>query len=63
MAILIVRLADGRSGSIALPEGGNARDHLDAFLERHEPFVWQWVELHTGEFVRYDHIVAVRAGE
>jgi len=63
MAFLVVRLADGRSRSIALPEGGNARDHLDAFLGRHEPFVWQWVELHTGEFVRYDHIVAVRAGD
>lgn len=57
---LIVQLGDGRSECIPVPEGTSAGQHLEAFLHRSAPFTNDWVELASGEYVRYSFIVSVR---
>lgn len=57
---LIVKLADGRSDRIAVPEGTAPSDWLDAFIARTGLFASEWVTLVSGESVRYDQIVSVR---
>ena len=61
MTKLRVKLRNGGSDEfIAIPDGVNPEAYLDVFLRRQDDFSGEWVQLTTGEYVRYDSITSVR---
>jgi hypothetical protein len=38
-------------------------EELTRFLDRHGPYAQIWIRLASGEYVRYDHVVAIRVDE
>ena len=61
---LMVRVA-GRDeeDEIPVPDGYSAHEELTRFLNRHGPYAQIWIRLSSGEYVRYEHIVSIRAPE
>lgn len=59
---LLVRIA-GRDGEHELPMPSDQTDHeeLTRFLDRHGPYAQIWIRLVSGEYVRYDSVVSIRA--
>jgi hypothetical protein len=57
---LTVRVA-GRAEEdrIPIPDGTSPRDELARFLNRQGTYAQLWIRLQSGEYVRYEHIVAV----
>lgn len=58
---LLVRLKN-REGEYELvaPTDQTPQEELTRFLDRHGPYAQVWIRLASGEYVRYDHIVAIR---
>lgn len=57
---LNVRVADrAEYDHLPVPEGTAPRDELARFLNRQGPYAQIWIRLLSGEYVRYEHIVAV----
>lgn len=61
---LLVRLGD-RDGEheLPVPEEQTPHEELTRFLNRHGPYAQIWIQLTSGEYVRYDHVVAIRIQE
>lgn len=61
---LLVRV-NGRDGEHALPvpPEQTPQEELTRFLDRHGPYSQIWIRLGSGEYVRYEHIVAIRIQE
>ena len=61
---LLVRVA-GRDREDQLPVAPefSAHEELTRFLNRNGPYAQMWIRLASGEYVRYDHILAVRVDE
>jgi hypothetical protein len=61
---LLVRIA-GRDDEDELPVPPEISDHdeLTRFLNRQGPYAQMWIRLGSHEYVRYEHIVAVRIAE
>jgi hypothetical protein len=61
---LLVRLGD-RDGEheLPVPEEQMPHEELTRFLNRHGPYAQIWIQLGSGEYVRYDHVVAIRIQE
>lgn len=58
-----MKLRNGGSDQfITVPEGVGAAKYLAAFLARDDVFSSDWVQLDSGEYVRYDCVISVRAG-
>jgi hypothetical protein len=57
---LLVRLT-GRDDEHELPSSDQPdHEELTRFLNRQGPYALTWIRLASGEYVRYDHIVAIR---
>ena len=58
---LLVRMA-GRDAEDQLPasDGHDDQEELTRFLNRQGPYALPWIRLASGEYVRYDHVVAIR---
>ena len=61
---LLVRL-DDRDGEheLPVPAEQTPQEELTRFLDRHGPYAQIWIRLASGEYVRYEHIVAIRIQE
>jgi len=61
---LLVRLGE-RVGEheLPVPAEQTPHDELTRFLNRNGPYAQVWIRLASGEYVRYDHIVAIRIRE
>jgi hypothetical protein len=61
---LLVRL-DDRDDEHELPVPAEQTPHeeLTRFLNRNGPYAQIWIQLASGEYVRYEHIVAIRIQE
>jgi hypothetical protein len=61
---LLVRLGD-RDGEHELPVPAEQTPHeeLTRFLNRHGPYAQIWIQLASGEYVRYDQVVSIRIPE
>jgi hypothetical protein len=61
---LLVRLGD-RDGEheLPVPQEQTPQEELTRFLNRQGPYAQVWIQLASGEYVRYEHIVSIRIGE
>jgi hypothetical protein len=61
---LLVRISD-RDGEHQLPVSSELapREELTRFLNRQGPYAQIWIQLASGEYVRYDHVVSIRIEE
>lgn len=61
---LLVRIT-GRDGEHELPAAPEQTPHeeLTRFLDRHGPYAQIWIQLASGEYVRYESIVSIRMQE
>lgn len=61
---LVVRLSH-RDDEHQLEVSSGQADHeeLTRFLNRQGPYALTWIRLASGEYVRYDHVVAIRIAE
>ena len=61
---LLVRLShrDGEHELLS-PSEQSPHEELTRFLDRHGPYAQVWIRLASGEYVRYDHVVSIRAQE
>jgi hypothetical protein len=58
---LVVRLSH-REGEHELPTPSDQteREELTRFLNRQGPYAQIWIQLGSGEYVRYEHVVSIR---
>jgi hypothetical protein len=58
---LVVRL-NHRDGEHELPMPSDQTEHdeLTRFLNRQGPYAQIWIQLASGEYVRYEHVVSIR---
>ena len=61
---LLVRIA-GREGEYQVPVPRDLTPHeeLTRFLNRQGPYAQIWIQLTSGAYVRYDHVVSIRIQE
>ena len=61
---LLLRIS-GRDGEHPLPMPPELTPHeeLTRFLNRQGPYAQIWIQLASGEYVRYDHVVSIRIQE
>ena len=61
---LLVRVGD-REGEheLPVPPEQTAHEELTRFLNRQGPYALEWIRLGSGEYVRYEHVVAIRIDE
>ena len=64
LVALVVRIA-GRDDpdEVPVPPDISERDELARFLNRQGPYAQLWIRLASGQYVRYEHVVAIRATE
>jgi hypothetical protein len=56
---LRVMLADGRTEYVPVREGNTVKDELGSFFAQKGIYRDGWVQLRSGEYVRYEFIVSV----
>jgi hypothetical protein len=61
---LLVRIGD-RDGEhqLLVPSELTPREEVTRFLNRQGPYAQIWIQLASGEYVRYDHVVSIRIEE
>jgi hypothetical protein len=60
---LILKFSDGRTETIALPEGSSADVEIEAFRERRGAYSRDWIQVDSGEYIRYDQIISIRSSD
>jgi hypothetical protein len=61
---LLVRIT-GRDGDheLSVPPELTPHEELTRFLNRQGPYALVWIQLDSGEYVRYDQVVSIRVQE